>query len=165
MDFKTADLCDLHSDSIQICEPLFTSYGRVHKFSGRASTVKCFEDNTLVREALFEASEGGVLIVDAGGSKRCAMMGDMLAAAAIEHGWVGVIMFGLIRDSVDISGMSLGVKALGTHPLKSEKKGFGERDIRVHFSGVHFTPGDYVYADEDGILCSQKPLLEIHKNQ
>ena len=161
MDFKTADLCDLHSDSIQICEPIFKSFGGVHKFSGRISTVKCFEDNTLVREAVFETSDGGVLVVDAGGSKRCAMMGDMLAEAAIEHGWVGVIMYGLIRDLVDISGMFLGIKALGTHPLKSEKKGFGERDVRVHFAGVRFTPGDYVYADEDGIICSQKPLIDI----
>ena len=123
MDFKTADLSDLHGDSIQICEPIFLSFGGVQKFSGRVSTVKCFEDNTLVREAVFETNEGGVLVVDAGGSMRCAMMGDMLAAAAVEHGWSGVIMYGLIRDSLDIAGMPLGLKALGTHPRKSEKKG------------------------------------------
>jgi regulator of ribonuclease activity A len=159
VDFKTADLCDLHSDSIQICEPLLQSFGGVNNFSGRVSTVKCFEDNTLVRETVFQKSEGGVLVVDAGGSRRCAMMGDMLAEAAIEHGWSGVIMYGCIRDSADITGMPLGVKALGTHPLKSEKKGFGERDVVVCFAGVKFTPGDYVYADEDGILCSKIPLV------
>lgn len=159
MDFKTADLCDLHNDSIQVCEPIFLSFGGVQKFSGRVSTVKCFEDNSLVREAVFETSEGGVLVVDAGGSMRCAMMGDMLATAAVEHGWSGVIMYGLIRDSVDIAGMSLGLKALGTHPRKSEKKGFGERDVVVRFAGVRFMTGDYVYADEDGILCSQSALI------
>ncbi len=161
MSFKTADLCDLHSDTIQICDPLFQSFGGVEIFSGQVSTVKCFEDNTLVREVLFQTSGGGVLVVDAGGSKRCAMMGDMLAAAAIEHGWCGVIMFGLIRDSADIAGMAIGVKALGTHPLKSDKKGCGERDVTVHFAGVKFSPGDYVYADNDGILCSQTPLMPL----
>lgn len=159
MNFKTADLCDEHSASIQICEPLFLDLGGVKQFSGRISTVKCFEDNTLVREALFETNPGGVLVVDGGGSQRCAMMGDMLAAAALEHGWSGIILFGLIRDSMDIAAMPLGVKALGKHPLKSEKKGFGERDVLVRFAGVKFSPGDYVYADEDGILCSQTALL------
>lgn len=159
MSFKTADLCDFHSDRVQICEPMFRDFGGVHKFSGQVRTVKCFEDNTLVREAVFEVSQGGVLVVDAGASMRCAMMGDMLAAAAVEQGWSGVIMYGCIRDSVDISAMPLGVRALGTHPLKSEKKGFGERDVRVHFAGVKFATGDYVYADEDGILCSQTALI------
>ena len=121
---------------------------------GKISTIKCFEDNSLVREAVAEPGEGRVLVVDAGGSRRCAMLGDLLAAKAVENGWAGVLMNGLIRDSADIARMDLGVKALGTHPLKSVKKGVGERDVEVRFSGVRFVPGAYLYADEDGVICS-----------
>lgn len=159
MNFKTADLCDDHSDTLQISDPVFSSFGGRARFSGRVSTIKCFEDNSLVREAVGEAGEGRVLVVDAGGSRRCAMLGDLLAAKAVDNGWAGVIMYGLIRDSADIRQMDLGVKALGTHPLKSVKKGVGERDVEVRFAGVAFVPGSYVYADEDGIVCSPKALL------
>ena len=159
MSFKTADLCDDHSATLQICEPLFSSFGGRARFYGEVSTIKCFEDNSLVREAVAEPGEGRVLVVDAGGSLRCAMLGDLLAAKAVENGWSGVIMNGLIRDSADIAGMDLGVKALGTFPLKSVKKGIGERDVIVHFAGVRFSPGSHVYSDEDGIICSDTPLL------
>lgn len=157
MSFKTADLCDSHED-LQVCEPLFRDFGGKVRFSGPVSTIKCFEDNSLVREAVNEPGEGRVLVVDAGGSLRCAMLGDLLAAAAVANGWSGVVMYGLIRDSAEIGGMALGVKALGTLPLKSVKRGIGERDVPVRFGGVTFTPGDYVYADEDGLLCSGRPL-------
>ena len=159
MNFKTADLCDDHSATLQICEPLFSSYGGRARFFGKVSTIKCFEDNSLVREAVAEPGDGRVLVVDAGGSLRCAMLGDLLAAKAVENGWSGVVMYGLIRDSADIAGMDLGVKALGTFPLKSVKKGIGERDVDVRFAGVRFSPGSHVYADEDGIVCSDMPLL------
>jgi len=159
MSFKTADLCDEYPDSLQICEPGFSSYGGRPRFFGQISTIKCHEDNSLVREAVAEPGEGRVLVVDAGGSKRCAMLGDMLAAKAAAKGWSGVLMYGLIRDSVDIAQMHLGVKALGTCPLKSVKKGIGERDVVVRFSGVTFVPGEYLYADEDGIVCSATALL------
>ena len=159
MNFKTADLCDGHSETLQICEPVFSSYGGRVRFGGKVSTIKCFEDNSLVREAVGEPGEGRVLIVDAGGSLRCAMLGDLLAAKAVENGWSGVIMNGLIRDSADIAAMDIGVKALGTFPLKSVKKGVGDRDVDVHFAGVRFVPGSHVYADEDGIICSDTPLL------
>ena len=159
MTFKTADLCDEHEAEVQICEPGFSSFGGRARFSGRISTIKCFEDNSLVREAVAEAGDGRVLVVDAGGSQRCAMLGDLLAAKAQANGWSGVLMNGLIRDSVDIAQMDLGVKALGAHPLKSVKKGVGERDIAVRFAGVRFVPGEYLYADEDGIICSAVALL------
>lgn len=135
------------------------SFGGHSKFSGRISTIKCFEDNSLVREAVGEPGEGRVLVVDAGGSKRCAMLGDLLAAKAVENGWSGVLMYGLIRDSADINQMALGVKALGTYPLKSVKKGIGERDVTVKFAGVRFVPGHYLYSDEDGIVISESSLL------
>jgi regulator of ribonuclease activity A len=159
MSFKTADLCDAHPDQLQICDPGLSGFGGRARFSGRISTIKCFEDNSLVREALAEPGDGRVLVVDAGGSMRCAMLGDMLAANAVENGWSGVVMNGLIRDSAEIAGMGLGVKALGTHPLKSVKKGVGERDVPVRFAGVTFIPGEFVYADEDGIVCSRNDLL------
>jgi regulator of ribonuclease activity A len=159
MSFKTADLCDEYPDSLQICEPGFSSFGGRLRFFGQISTIKCFEDNSLVREAVAEPGEGRVLVVDAGGSRRCAMLGDLLAAKAAAKGWSGVLMYGLIRDSAEIADMDLGVKALGTHPLKSVKKGVGERDVVVHFAGVTFVPGEYLYADEDGIVCSDAALL------
>ena len=159
MSFKTADLCDEYSESLQICEPGLRSYGGRPRFFGQITTIKCFEDNSLVREAVAEPGEGRVLVVDAGGSKRCAMLGDLLAAKAVAKGWSGVLMYGLIRDSADIVGMDLGVMALGTHPLKSVKKGVGDRDVTVRFAGVDFVPGEYVYADEDGIVCSPTALL------
>lgn len=157
-EFKTADLSDLHGEKLQVCDPLFRDFGGSVRFCGPVATVKCFEDNSLVREALSESGGGRVLVVDAGGSKRCAMLGDVLADMAVKNGWVGVVMFGLIRDSADIAQMRLGVKALGTHPLKSVKKGAGERDVTVRFAGVSFTPGQHVYADEDGIVCSDEAL-------
>ena len=159
MSFKTADLCDEYPDSLQICEPGFSSFGGRSRFFGQISTIKCFEDNSLVREAVAEPGEGRVLVVDAGGSRRCAMLGDLLASKAAAKGWSGVLMYGLIRDSAEIADMDLGVKALGTHPLKSVKKGVGERDVVVHFAGVTFVPGEYLYADEDGIVCSDAALL------
>jgi regulator of ribonuclease activity A len=159
MSFKTADLCDEYPDSLQICETGFSSFGGRARFFGQISTIKCFEDNSLVREAVAEPGEGRVLVVDGGGSRRCAMLGDLLAAKAVAKGWSGVLIYGLIRDSAEIADMDLGVKALGTHPLKSVKKGVGERDVVVHFAGVTFVPGEYLYADEDGIVCSDAALL------
>ena len=160
MTFKTADLYDRYGDRVQVCDPIFRDFGGHTCFLGCISTVKCFEDNSLVKAVLGEQGEGRVLVVDAGGSLRCAMLGDMLAASAVENGWSGVLMFGCIRDSVDIAGMSLGVKALGTNPRKSEKRGEGQRDIPVTFAGVCFRPGDFVYCDEDGILACAEALVD-----
>ena len=157
--FKTADLCDMHEDAVQVCEPGFANFGGRVRFAGPIATVKCFEDNSLVREAVGEAGEGRVLVVDAGGSRRCAMLGDLLAATAVKNGWAGVVMHGLIRDSAEIAEMNLGVRALGTHPMKSVKRGEGQRDVPVRFAGVDFAPGQHLYADEDGIVCSEHALI------
>ena len=159
MSFQTADLCDEYTESLQICEPGFSHFGGRSRFFGQISTIKCFEDNSLVRDAVGEPGEGRVLVVDAGGSLRCAMLGDLLAAKAAANGWSGILMNGLIRDSVEIAQMDLGVMALGTYPLKSVKRGLGERDVVVRFGGVNFVPGEYLYADEDGIVCSASALL------
>lgn len=160
MSFHTADLCDDHSDNLQIAEPVFRDYGGQLTFSGPISTIKTFEDNTLVREAVQSPGEGRVLVVDAGGSKRCAMFGDNLADLAVKNNWAGVVMYGCIRDSAIIDTMPLGMKALATHPLKSIKNDYGQRDIPVRFAGVQFRPGDFLYADVDGIVVSGKPLTD-----
>jgi regulator of ribonuclease activity A len=161
MMFKTADLSDeyFEIDKLQICEPIFSSYGGRPKFHGKIQTIHCFEDNSKVREAVSRDGKGCVLVVDAGASLRCAMLGDLLAAKAVKNNWAGIIMNGLIRDSVDISTMALGVKALGTYPLKSVKRDLGVHNVPVSFAGVTFTPNEYVYVDEDGIVCSYKKLL------
>lgn len=156
--FKTADLCDDHADSLSIAQPLFQDYGKNISFSGQISTVKCFEDNSLVRKQLEQAGNGRVLVVDGGGSTRCAMVGDILAQMGADNGWSGIIVYGCIRDSGVIATINLGVKAIGTLPLKSVKKGEGEIDMTVHFADVDFNPGDYVYADEDGIVISKVAL-------
>jgi len=155
---KTCDISDELHPQVQYLEPGYQSFGAKASFDGLIQTVKCFEDNSLVREKVSSKGTGCVLVVDAGGSKRCAMLGDMLAAKAVENGWQGIVMYGLIRDTADINQMDIGVKALGAYPLKSVKKGAGEKDIEVTFSGVTFTPGEYLYADEDGVITIKEKL-------
>ncbi|GLC49200.1 hypothetical protein PLESTB_000193100 [Pleodorina starrii] len=164
----TADLTDKYmpdpvdtvcTRSVQVVTPnLFRDFGGKLRFSGQASTVKCYENNPLVRKALEEPGNGRVLVVDGGGSLRCALLGDMLAENGVKNGWSGIIVHGCIRDSADIARMPLGVKALATHPLKSSKRDPGQRDVPVTFGGVTVHPGDWVYADGDGILVSKEEL-------
>jgi len=162
MTFKTPDLCDqFEADlgaSVRVVAPMFKRYGGRNAFSGRIATLKLFEDNSLVRTAFGEDGKGKVLVIDGGGSLRCALVGDQLAILAQKNGWEGVIVYGCIRDSGDINGIDIGVRALDTHPQKSIKKNVGDRDIAVTFGGVTFKPGEYLYADEDGVLVSEKPL-------
>jgi regulator of ribonuclease activity A len=154
----TADLCDEHGDELQVCEPIFQMFGGRRAFAGPVSTVRCFEDNTRVKEAVDGPGEGHVLVVDGGGSRRRALFGDKLGSAAVKNGWAGVIIYGCIRDSGELGQMNLGRRALGTMPLRSDKRGEGERDIPVRFAGATFRPGDYVYVDEDGVVVSHRPL-------
>ena len=154
--FKTADLCDEHA--VAVAAPMFNDYGKRISFAGPIATVKCFEDNSLVRQQLEQVGNGRVLVVDGGGSTRCAMVGDILAKMAADNGWHGIIVYGCIRDSGVIATIDIGVKAIGTLPLKSVKKGVGEIDVPVHFADVDFIPTHYVYADEDGIILSPTAL-------
>jgi regulator of ribonuclease activity A len=158
MSFKTADLYDQHGDNLRVCEPIFRDFGGLARFYGPIVTVKCFEDNSLVKSTLAEPGAGRVLVVDAGGSRRCAMLGDLIAASAVEQGWAGVVLFGCVRDTVEIGQMPLGIKALASLPRKSERRGEGQRDIPVTFAGVRFAPGDHLYSDEDGILVAERAL-------
>ena len=159
MTFKTADLSDETEGVAQIVQPGLQNYGGKTRFHGQIVTIKAFEDNSRVREQVRSPGQGKVLVIDNEGSMRCAMLGDMLAAAAIEHGWSGVVINGCIRDSVDIGEMEIGVKALATHPLRSVKQGKGEVDVEVEFLGARFRPGEYLYSDEDGILLSAASLV------
>ena len=162
MSFKTPDLCDEFEPelgkTVRVVAPMFQRYGSRTAFSGEIVTLKIFEDNSLVREALAEGGAGKVLVIDGGGSLRCALVGDQLAILARKNGWEGIIVYGCIRDSGEINGIDIGVRALNTHPQKSIKKGVGDRDIAVTFGGVTFNPGEWLYADEDGVLVSGKPL-------
>lgn len=159
MPFQTADLCDAHEGQARVVAPLFRSFGGRRAFGGPIATLKIFEDNSLVRTALEQPGNGRVLVIDGGGSLRCALVGDQLALLGVKNGWSGVIVYGCIRDSRTIAEMDLGVFALATHPMKSIKRGVGESDIPVTFGGVTFVPGQYVYADEDGTIVSEQPLL------
>ena len=158
MSFTTADLYDQHEGKVQVALPLFRDYGGRKVFGGRIATVRVFEDNSLVRTALSEQGQGKALVIDGGESLRCALVGDLLAQLGKDNGWEGIIVSGCIRDSSVIAGIDIGVKALGTNPRKSVKKGIGDRDVPVTFAGVTFNPGDYVYADTDGILVSASKI-------
>lgn len=154
----TADLCDSHAHLLAIAAPIFRSFGGRRRFSGAIATLRCFEDNSLVRERLVEAGHGRVLVIDGGGSLKCALVGDQLGALGVKNGWSGVIVFGCVRDTAALGAMDLGVLALAPHPLKSVKRGVGEREVNVAFAGVSFAPGAYVYADEDGVVVAPAML-------
>lgn len=162
MTFKTPDLCDQFEaelgKTVHVVAPMFQRYGGRNSFAGEIVTLKLFEDNTLVREVFSENGRGKVLVIDGGGSLRCALVGDQLAILAQKNGWEGVIVYGCIRDSADINGIDIGVRALNTHPQKTVKKGIGDRQVSLTFGGVTFHPGHYAYVDEDGILVSQGKL-------
>jgi len=158
MNETTCDISDkLHPD-VQYLEPVYKIYGAKTSFSGRIVTIKCYEDNSLVEEALKTHGKDSVLVIDAGGSMNCAMLGDKRAADAINNEWEGIIIHGLVRDSVVINKMEIGIRALGVCPLKSIKNGVGDSNLIVNFSGVTFTPGEHLYADEDGVIVVKEKL-------
>ena len=155
---SVADLCDEYADRVQVCEPILRAFGAVASFGGPVSTVRCFEDNSRVKEAVESPGNGCVLVIDGGGSRRCALLGGNLGAAAVRNGWAGLIVYGCVRDSRELDAMPLGIRALGAMPLRSQKRNEGERDVAVRFGGVTFRPGDYVYVDEDGVVVSSTSL-------
>lgn len=148
---KTTDVSDANPEA-RVLDPILESFGGAREFAGTIATVKVHEDNSLVREALEEPGDGRVLVVDGGGSMRCALLGDNLAALAKNNGWAGVIVNGCVRDSEAIATIDVGVAAIATHPKKSVKRGEGQRDVPVTFGGVTFTPGEWVCVDEDGVV-------------
>lgn len=153
----TPDLCDDNAD-LQVLEPMLSGYGGRSAFGGEIVTVKCFEDNSLVKEQLGRPGNGKVLVVDGGGSLRRALLGDLIAASAENNGWEGVILYGCVRDVCRLAELDLGVQALAAIPLKTERKGVGELNVVVAFGGVTFSPGAYVYADDNGVVVSPQVL-------
>jgi len=158
---STCDLCDEHkadtSGAFRVLPPGFHSYGGKQRFGGAVSTVKCFEDNSLVKAALDEPGQGRVLVVDGGGSLRRALVGGNLAAAAAKNGWAGIVVHGCVRDSAELAASAVGIRALGLMPLPTDKRNEGQRDVPVLVAGVVVRPGDRLYADEDGIVVMDHP--------
>jgi regulator of ribonuclease activity A len=157
-DFKTSDLYDDHLEALQVAAPIFRDFGGKTKFYGQIVTLKAVDDNSFLKQSFEQDGTGKVLVVDASASMRCAMMGDMMADLGASNGWHGVIINGCIRDSVDVTKVSIGVKALATIPRKTSKRNQGILNIPIHFADVTFNPNAYVYADEDGIVISAQQL-------
>jgi len=157
-DISTPDLTDEAPDAVAI-ELQWRNFGGVTQFGGQVVTIKCHEDNSLVKACVGEPGGSRVIVVDGGGSLRRALLGDMLAEQAAANGWAGLVIHGAIRDVDQIAATALGVQALGCCPLKTEKLGMGQRDVPVTIAGVTIAPGDYVYADNNGVIVSPRPLL------
>jgi regulator of ribonuclease activity A len=161
-DFSTCDLCDMHkndgSGAFRVLPPVFRDFGGRNRFAGAVSTVKCHEDNSLVKIAVEEPGRGRVLVVDAGGSLRRAVVGGNLAASAAKNGWAGLVIDGCVRDLAEISSTDVGIRALALMPLPTEKRNTGQRDVPVQVQGVWVRPGEWLYADADGIVVAASML-------
>ncbi len=149
---STADLVDDIGPAVRSCDLQFTQFGGRAQFAGRISTVRCFQDNALLKSVLSEPGDGGVLVIDGDGSVHTSLVGDVVAELARSNGWAGLIVHGAVRDAATLRTLDVGIKALGTNPRKSTKTGAGERDIPVEFGGVTFAPGEIAYSDDDGIV-------------
>ena len=159
MEIVTADLWDEHATALKVLQLELQNYGGKTAFCGKIVTLKVYEDNSYVRKTLEENGEGKVLIVDGGGSKRCALVGDNIASLANENGWEGIIIYGCIRDSKVIKTMDVGIKAIGTCPVKSRKQNVGSKGETLLIGGTEIVSGNYVYSDEDGVLLSSEKLV------
>ncbi|MGE2818116.1 ribonuclease E activity regulator RraA [Mycobacterium heidelbergense] len=150
----TADLVDSIGPDVRSCDVQFRQFGGRAQFAGPISTVRCFEDNALLKSVLSQPSAGGVLVIDGAGSLHSALVGDVIAELARSNGWAGLVINGAVRDAATLRSIDIGIKALGTNPRKSTKTGAGERDVEVTLGGVTFVPGDTAYSDDDGIVIT-----------
>lgn len=158
MEFKTTDLCDQYGDILCVMQDDLRSFGGNRRFHGPIATVRVYEDNVLVRQALETVPAGTILVVDGGGSRHCALLGDQLAEIAVVRGLAGVIINGCVRDAATLATMPVGILALGTNPLRSNKQGQGGQNITLGFAGMIWTPGAYGYVDEDGVVLAPHAL-------
>jgi regulator of ribonuclease activity A len=158
MTHTVPDICDDFPDDIRVLEPLFFDFGKRRCFSGEIVTIKCFEDNSLVRDLVGTEGGGRVIVVDGGASLRHALLGDLLAAKAAENGWSGLLINGCVRDVEILAGIDLGIRALNCYPVKTEKRGEGQLNISVRFAGVRISPGSFLYADGNGVVIAAKDL-------
>ncbi len=157
-EFATTDLCDAQGQALAVAAPIFRSFGGAARFAGPVATVRCFEDNSRVRESLELPGQGRVLVVDGAGSLRCALVGGLLGEMGANNGWAGIVVHGCVRDSAELARAPLGILALAAHPRRSEKRGEGECDVPLEFAGVTFRPGVWVYADLDGLVVAPNRL-------
>ncbi len=157
-EFATTDLCDQHGDAVAVAAPMFRSFGGRRRFSGPVATLRCFEDNSFVRSLLEQDGDGQVLVVDGGGSLRCALVGDQLAALGARNRWSGIVVSGCVRDTAALLQCDIGIFALAAHPRRSQKRNVGEPGVALHFAGLTFRAGEWVYADEDGLVLSPTRL-------
>jgi len=153
------DLSDAHPGKVQTLRPRFRDFGQVSKFHGQITTIRCHEDNALLKSTLATPGAGRVMVVDGGGSLERALFGDMLGALLRDNGWAGILINGAVRDVEVVRHMPIAVRALEICPTRPNKVGTGERDVVVSFAGVTFTPGDWLYADENGVIVSSTPLV------
>ena len=158
MTFSVPDICDQFFDEIVVFDPVFRDFGGKRRFSGEIMTVRCFEDNSLVAETVRTPGRDRVLVVDGGGSLRRALLGDLLAAAASENGWQGLVINGAVRDVEILATIDLGVKALAACPVKTDKRGEGQQDVPLRFAGAQLEPGQFLYADANGIIVARQNL-------
>ena len=158
MPLSTADLIDAHGDLLQSCEIQFHPYGGRRSFFGPIRTIQTLEDNALVKQLLSAPGRGAVLVIDGAGSLRTALLGDMLAGLALKNEWGGIVVHGVVRDTVALGALDLGIKALGSNPRKSAKNAIGQIDQPVSFGGVTFRPGEWLYSDDDGVVVSPHQL-------
>lgn len=160
MTVSTPDLCDAHPHQVRVLEPLFRAYGNKRRFCGQVITVKCFEDNSLVKDFAAQDGTGKVLVVDGGGSLRRALLGDLIAAALVNNGWEGIVINGCVRDVEALNALDLGIRALNSIPVKTDKRGLGDANVPVRFAGVDINPGQWLYADETGMVVSDEALAD-----
>ncbi|MDX2464058.1 MAG: ribonuclease E activity regulator RraA [Porticoccus sp.] len=158
MSYSTPDLCDDYPDLVKVLEPMLANYGGRDTFGGEIVTIKCHEDNSLVKEQAGKPGHGKVMVVDGGGSLRRALLGDMIAENAVRNGWEGFVIYGCVRDVDALASLDLGVQAMGSIPLKTDKRNIGDFNIPLMFGGVTFKPGEYVYADNNGVIVSPEAL-------
>ncbi|HTD07216.1 ribonuclease E activity regulator RraA [Undibacterium sp.] len=165
MSFFTCDICDANEDKLatgelRVLPPIFMQFGRQGKFRGPVTTLKVFEENSLVRSKLESPGNGHVLVIDGGGSLRCALVGGNLASLAQQNGWAGIVVNGCVRDVEELNACNIGIRALASFPVRSAKRATGEQDVRISIGGVSIHPGDWIYADADGVLVASANLLK-----
>lgn len=158
MEYNTSALCDIYLDQVDVVEPMFSNFGGSASFAGQLTTLKCFEDNALIRSVLEQDGIGRILLIDGGGSLRKALIDAEIAALAEENEWEGIVVYGCVREVDELEDMSIGIQALASIPVGAGQQGVGEKDVPVNFGGVTFLPEDYLYADNTGIILSQEPL-------
>ena len=156
--WTTPDICDAYPDDVRVLAPMMKTFGGIASFYGEVVTIKCHEDNSLVKEQASQPGQGRVMVVDGGGSLRRALLGDMIAEAAVSNGWAGLVIYGCVRDVDALAQLSLGVQALASVPVKTLKRGIGDLNIEIEFGSVLVKPGNFVYADNNGVVFSDSEL-------